>query len=208
VLTQTLDELVAQETRIELIDSPFAVENNVDYKLVLNLNEQRFYELKLAKSRALPTLNAFINYGWTEFGDPITVLGTDRQGFDASILGFDLSIPLFSSLGRSASTQRAKIALDKAKTQLKETEQKLQLQLKKVRNDYILALESFQTSKDNLKLAERIEKKNEIKYSEGIASSFDLTLAQTQLYTAQQDYLQAMIDVINKKTELENILNP
>lgn len=208
VLIQSLDDLVAQETRLELIDSPFNMENNVNYKQVVNLNEQRYYELKLAKSRALPTLNAFINYGWTEFGDPITILGTDRQGFDASILGFDLNIPIFSSLQRNATTQRAKIALEKAKTQLKETEQKLELQLKQVRNDYILALESYQTSKDNLKLAERIEEKNEIKYTEGIATSFELRQAQTQLYTAQQEYLEAMVSVINKKTELLNILNP
>jgi outer membrane protein TolC len=79
--------------------------------------------------------------------------------------------------------------------------------LERARNDYQLAIETYQTSKDNLALAERIENKNEIKYSEGIASSFDLRLAQTQLYTAQQEYLQAMVDVINKKTALENILN-
>ncbi len=207
-LTQSLDNLVDQETEPELLETDFLLENNTDYKLVLNLNEQRYYEWKLARSRALPTLNAFINYGWTEFGDPITILGTDRQGFESSILGFDLNIPIFSSLKRSASTQRAKIALEKAKTQLQEAEQMLELQHKQARSDYILAIESYQTSKKNLELAERIEEKNEIKYSEGIASSFDLRQAQTQLYTAQSEYLQAMIDVINKKTELENILNP
>ena len=207
-LTQSLDNLVDQETEPELLESDFLLENNTDYKLVLNLNEQRYYEWKLARSRALPTLNAFINYGWTEFGDPITILGTDRQGFESSILGFDLNIPIFSSLKRSASTQRAKIALEKAKTQLQEAEQMLELQHKQARSDYILAIESYQTSKKNLELAERIEEKNEIKYTEGIASSFDLRQAQTQLYTAQSEYLQAMIDVINKKTELENILNP
>ena len=207
-LTQNLDDLVAQETQPQLLETEFLLENNTDYKLVINLNEQRYYEWKLARSRALPTLDAFINYGWTEFGDPITILGSDQQGFDASILGFDLNIPIFSSLKRSASTQRAKIALEKAKTELQEAEQMLKLRHKQARSDYILAIESYETSKENLSLAERIEKKNEIKYAEGIASSFDLRQAQSQLYTAQGEYLQAMIDVINRKTELENILNP
>ena len=58
-----------------------------------------------------------------------------------------------------------------------------------------------------MELAERIEKKNQIKYSEGLATSFELRQAQTQLYTSQQEYLQSMVNVINKKTELENILN-
>lgn len=208
LLMQDLDELVQQETRLELLESAFVMENNVDYKLVENLNEQRFYELKLAKSRALPTLNAFINYGRTGFSDPFSYFKDETQSFESSILGFDLSIPIFSSFKRSAGTQRAKIALEKAKTQKQETEQKLQLQVKQAKSDYTLAIESYQTSKDNLSLAERIEHKNEVKYAEGIASSFDLRQAQTQLYTAQQEYLQAMVNVINRKTELENILNP
>ncbi len=207
-LTQNLDDLVLQQTQPELLDAPFAMENNVDYKLALNYNEQRFYELKLAKSKALPTLNAFINYGRTAFNDPFKYFDDSVQNFESSILGFDLNIPIFSSLERSAGTQRAKIALEKAKTELQETEKQLALQLQQARNDYQLAIETYQTSKDNLALAERIESKNEIKYSEGIATSFELRQAQTQLYTAQQEYLQAMISVINRKTALENILNP
>ncbi|MBO6631382.1 MAG: TolC family protein, partial [Psychroserpens sp.] len=45
------------------------------------------------------------------------------------------------------------------------------------------------------------------KFFEGIGSSFELRQAQTQLYTAQQELLQAMLDVINTKTDLETVLN-
>ena len=48
---------------------------------------------------------------------------------------------------------------------------------------------------------------NEIKFKEGLASSFELRQAQMQLYTAQQEYLQAMVAVINTKATLENLLN-
>ena len=56
-------------------------------------------------------------------------------------------------------------------------------------------------------MAERIEKKNQIKFFEGISSSFELRQAQTQLYTTQQELLQAMLDVITTKAELETALN-
>ena len=56
--------------------------------------------------------------------------------------------------------------------------------------------------KKNLDLAERIENKNQIKYSEGLASSFELRQAQTQLYSVQQKYLQSMVDVINNPQQL------
>jgi outer membrane protein TolC len=155
----------------------------------------------------LPTLNAFINYGSSSFSDNFDFFSGDPKWFDSSVLGFDLSIPIFSSLKRSASTQRARIALDKAQTQLTETAENLRLQLDRSKSEYILAIEQYETSSQNLGLAERIEQKNQVKYQEGSASSFELRQAQTQLYTAQQEYLQSMVNVINTKTALEIILN-
>nr|WP_288934458.1 TolC family protein [uncultured Allomuricauda sp.] len=207
VLTENLDDLTQSKIDLGLIDSEFNIENNVNYKMAANLNQQRALELKLAKSYALPTLNAFVNYGGNSFSDNFNFLNSGQQWFGSSILGVDLNIPIFSSLKRSASTQRAKIALEKAKTQFTEAQAQIRLQLESAKSDYILAIEQYGTSKDNLELAERIEKKNQIKYSEGLATSFELRQAQTQLYTSQQEYLQSMVNVINKKTELENILN-
>ena len=206
-LTENLDDLTQRKIDYGLLDSELNMESNIDYKLVYNLNEQRYFELKLAKSRALPTLNAFINYGGQSFGDDFTFFNQGQDWFGFSTFGVDLNIPIFSSLGRSASTQRAKIAYEKAKTQLTEAEEQIRLQLENAKSDYILAIEEYQTSKDNLSLAERIENKNQIKYSEGLATSFELRQAQTQLYATQQEYLQSMVDVINRKTTLEIILN-
>lgn len=207
VLKENLDDLVLKQIDFDLLESEFFMENNVDYKLVANLNEQRYYELKLAKSKALPSLNAFVNYGASAFSNTFTFFESEQQWFGSSVLGFDLKIPIFSSLNRSATTQRAKIAYDQAKTQLTETEEQIRLQLERAKSDYIFSIEDYETTKSNLNLAERIEKKNQTKYFEGLATSFELRQAQIQLYTAQQDYLESMVEVINRKTELETVLN-
>jgi len=206
-LAENLDDLARQQIDPTILESDFSVENNVDYKLAFNLNEQRFYELKLAKSRALPTLNAFVNYGSTSYSDNFDFFSGEPEWFDSSVLGIDLEIPIFSSFKRSATTQRAKIALEKAKTQLTEAEEQIRLQLEQAKSDYLLSIELYDTTKQNLELAERIEQKNQTKFLEGLASSFDLRQAQLQLYTSQQEYLQSMVDVINNKTALENIIN-
>lgn len=206
-LEEDLDVLTQKQIDPVLLESEFNIENNVDFKLATNLNQQRYYEWKLAKSRALPTLNAFINYGANSFGDGFDFFDNGQEWFESSVLGFDLNIPIFSSGKRSAGTARAKIALEKAKTQLTEAEEQIRLQLESSKSNYILAIEQYETAKENLNLAERIENKNQIKYNEGLASSFELRQAQTQLYDAQQSYLQSMVEVINKKTELETIMN-
>jgi len=118
-----------------------------------------------------------------------------------------MSIPIFSSGMRSAATQRAKINLEKSQQDLNETEQQLKFQITSAKSDYQFAIEDYNNKTQNLNLAERIEQKNQTKFFEGIASSFELRQAQTQLYTAQQEFLQAMLDVINTKAALETALN-
>lgn len=46
-----------------------------------------------------------------------------------------------------------------------------------------------------------------LNHREGITTSFDLRQAQTQLYTAQQEYINSMLDVIDTKATLETVLN-
>ena len=206
-LQENLEDLTVSKIDFEIFNTTFDINENVDYKLAENLNQQRYYEWKLARSRALPTLNAFASYGGLSFAEEFAFFDNGQDWFEFSTIGVDLSIPIFSSFKRSASTQRAKIALEKAKTQLTEAEQQIRLQLENARNNYTLAIDNYETAKQNLALSERIERKNQIKYQEGLATSFELRQAQTQLYSTQQEYLQSMVEVVNKKTELEIILN-
>ena len=70
-----------------------------------------------------------------------------------------------------------------------------------------MAVETYFTNKENLALANRIEQKNQSKYFEGMASSFELRQAQLQLYSAQNNYISAIQNVIQKKLNLETLLN-
>ena len=81
------------------------------------------------------------------------------------------------------------------------------LELNTSKSNYQFAIDKYQNAKKNIALAERIENKNQTKFIEGLASSFDLRQAQTQLYTFQQEYFQSMLDVINAKSNLETVLN-
>ncbi|SEL24195.1 Outer membrane protein TolC [Aquimarina amphilecti] len=207
VLSDNLDNLTIKNVDTSVGLKPFIIENNVDYRLGYLLTEQRRLELKLEKSKALPTLSAFVNYGTQANSDTFTFLENEQRWFQSSILGVSLNIPIFSSLGRSAKTQQARIAFEQANTSFTEVQQQIQLQYNSTVSDYQLSLETYETSKQNLALAERIENKNQIKYTEGLASSFELRQAQLQLYSVQQEVLQAMLTIINNKAKLESIQN-
>lgn len=205
-LKDNLDQL-ASENVVLNSSSEFSVTNSIDYKIGQNNEEASRLLLKLEKSKALPSLSATANFGYNSFSNTFSFLERDQNWFNFSNIGVGLNIPIFSSLGRTARTQQAKIAYEQAKTQLKETEQKLLLEFEKSKTDYEFSVEQYAVAKENLRLAERIENKQQIKFKEGISSSFEFTEAQRQLYAAQQDHLQAMIEVISKKATLDKISN-
>jgi outer membrane protein TolC len=183
----------------------FVLKDNVDYQIAFNLKEQKRLELKLERSKYLPTLNAFVNYSSNAFGNEFQFFNSEQNWYDASIFGLNINVPIFSSFMKRAYTKKAKIAFDQSKTNLNEAEKQIQLQYEQTKSQFQLAAENYQTSKSNLSLAERIEKKNSIKYKEGLISGFDLRQAQLQLYQAQRSYLESMLEVVNSKTELETL---
>ena len=207
VLTDDLDKLVDENISLALLDASLNIEDNVDYKIANNLTEQRYFEMRLEKSKFLPRLTAFMNYGTSANSDDFTFFNGDQKWFQSSVLGFSLNVPIFSSGMRSARTQRAEIALDQAKTDFEQSKNEIKLDLTSARSNYQYAIEKYENSKKNLQLSERIENKNQIKFGEGLSTSFDLRQAQIQLYTAQQQYFQSMLDVINEKANLETVLN-
>lgn len=206
ILTEDLENLNQSNLSFSLSLPAFEVKNNIDFQISENLVDQRKLELKLEKSKALPNLSANVNFGYNAFGDDFNFYNSDQKWFNYSNLGVSLNIPIFSSFGRAAKTQQAKIAFEKALTQQTDAEQKLQLQYQSAKSDYEFRIEQYASAKENLRLAERIERKQSVKFTEGISTSFDFTDAQQQLYKAQQNYLQSMVDVINTKAALDKLI--
>jgi outer membrane protein TolC len=207
ILTDSLENLAKENIKLEMLSSDLTIENHIDFKIAKNTETANELFIKLEQSRALPTLRSFVNFGYAGYGQEFDFMKKEQKWFDYSLLGVSLDIPVFSSLARSSRTQQAKIELEKAKTNLTETEQKLFLLLESAKTNYNFSIEEYETSKQNLSLAERIENKQQIKFFEGISTSFELLEAQRQLYTMQQNYLQAMLNVIANKATLDNALN-
>jgi outer membrane protein len=207
ILTEKLDDLAISNVDLSVLNEEFDSNNSMDFKIQKNNEESKRLLLKLERFRALPTIGAQLNYGANTFANKFDFLTTDQKWYNYSNFGVNISLPIFSSFRDRARTQQAKIAFEQAKTQVTETEQRLKLQYQQAKTDYEFSIEQYGASKSNLKLAERIESKQQIKFKEGLSTSFEYTEAQRQLYTAQQNYLQAMIEVMNKKATLDKLTN-
>jgi outer membrane protein len=204
-LTDNLDNLSKSNLDLVKSSTEFNVNNNIDYQIISSLVTQKKLLLKLEKAKALPSLGAALNIGTNAFSQEFTFLNGSQRWFNYSNVGVNLNVPIFSSFGRRAKTQQAKIALEQSVTQQTEVEQMLKLGYEKAKSDFEFSIEEYATAKTNLSLAERIEKKQQIKFKEGLSTSFEFSEAQRQLYATQQTYLQSMVDIINKKAALEKL---
>jgi len=207
ILESELEDIFDEDVFFDSIPSINQIDNNIDIRIADNNVKSEALQFKYEKSKSLPKLSGFINQTYTGNSNDFTFTDSQQKWYGSSILGLNLTIPLFSSFGRSAISQKAKISLDQAITQLTETQERIKIEVNAAYNDYQLSIDNYFTEKENLRLAESIEKKNQNKFFEGVIQSFELRMAQMQLYSAQNNYVTAIQSVINKKTVLETLLN-
>ena len=206
-LTSTLESIMnLQVFEIPVIEL-WDINSNIDIKIANNNVEYKRLEYKLEQSKSLPKLSTFISGAYTGNNNSFLFNKQNQKWFGSALFGVRLEVPLFSSFGRSASSQMAKISYEQSKIMLEKAEQEIKISAKNARSNYELAIDNFYVSKKNMSLAKRIESKNQIKLSQGMANSFELRQAQTQLYRTQKDYLNAIQDLVSKKIELKTILN-
>jgi outer membrane protein TolC len=206
MLTDSLNSLLTPENDWTLLNNPFDYTHHIDYKMSENNVEAGKLFTKLEQSKALPSLAAFVNYGVNAYNEQFKFFNSEQKWLGSSVFGLKMIIPIFSSLERTSRVQQAKIGLEKANRNQIETIEKLNLAYQNAKISYENALDTFNNAKESLNLAESIEHKENIKFKEGISGSFELNNAQMQLYGKQQEYLQSIFNLINKKAGLENAM--
>ena len=152
-LSDSLDSLTTQGLFEEKIEAKPNLESNIDIKIATNNLKSESVLFKYEKSKSLPQLTAFLNGNYTGNSETFSFIESNQKWFGAALFGINLNVPIFSSLKRSADTQKAKIAVDQARTSLEETQERINIEVQAAQNDYSLAVETYFTNKENLALA-------------------------------------------------------
>jgi len=108
---------------------------------------------------------------------------------------------------KHAKVQQARISLDKTRISKEQASQGLLLEYECSKSDMLTALDKYKTSKENMKLSDKIQKRTIIKYKEGLSSSVDITQASNQYLQSTSNYFTSMMDLLNAKSKMEKLLN-
>ncbi|MBR5825124.1 MAG: TolC family protein [Paludibacteraceae bacterium] len=203
VLTDELDNVLNVEEALNLLSADFNLSSNYSYQLAEQNVKMAKQNVIMAGMAYVPTLSAFYQYT-----SPNKYFkGEAAMEQSMGIVGLQLSIPLWSSGKRAAGITEKKLARQAAENSLADARDALMVQHKQLRYNLSTAYEDFDMQKLNIDVSQRVFESTSNKFEYGHASALELTNASMTLLTAQSDYVQAILSLVNAQIELKKLLN-
>jgi outer membrane protein len=199
LLTDSLPGVINQGNIQYLSSTEFNVKNSLDYQMISDQEKISALMLKRQQSKLLPTISGFYRHQEQ----------TNKPSFNFAvkdIAGVSLTLPIVTSGQRLATISRAKFDLQKSRLSKDNVEQGLIMEFETARTGYQTAFSNFTTNKESMILSKKVYDKTVIKYKEGVSSSFELTQNQAQFLTAESNYYNSVLSLLNAKAKLDRIL--
>ena len=206
VLTTDLQELIVKNETLVSVEENRDVSNHIDFRLSQNALRLQQLLLKLQKSKYLPTLAAAVSSTYNGNADDFNFFNKNQQYFNTSVIALQLDIPIFSGFQKKWQTEQAKLEVKKAELDLNETQRNIQNTAFTASIEYENAYNSYKNAQELVALSSSIFKKQQIKFQEGLGTSLELQQAETQLYSSQNQYYEAALNLIQSKTKLDKAL--
>jgi outer membrane protein TolC len=205
VITETLQEIIAGLTD-DLLRQEFNVNDHYDYRIVDTQEKLAFLQVKMNKFEYMPTLSAYLNHQQMAMRNSFNFTDGSEEWFPATMLGFNLDIPIFSSGMRRARIGQSRVELEKTRNMKEDLAVALELQVSQARIDFRTAYRKYLNERSNIELSQKIFDRTSVKYHNGMVSSLEMTIATEQLTGAQTGFIAAMVDLLTAKLALDKSL--
>lgn len=185
------------------------------------LNKQREllqFNKKATEAFLYPTVGLTGNYGWQGLGNRFPYFSGSAQGTnwsDFASVGLAIKIPIFTGGNTKAQIQQADIDIQDLDQDIENTKLSLNLDYKNAISNMENAIINIESMKDNVDLAERVQKNTQSNYQYGLATLTELLDAENAQTQAKQNYANALLDykqaeikLIKAKGELNTLQNP
>jgi len=199
-LTDSLTGLIDHFDANTLLINPFRIENNLDYQLILTTEKLSQKQVTLKKMNYLPTLTGY--YQHTE-----KILKPELDFSPKNVIGLNLEVPIFSSGLRNAQLSQARIQHETTLNNKSLVSDQLFLQEKQYRFNLTNAMEQYDNRLKNIDVAYRVYQNYVLKYQQGVASSLDLSIANSNYLQAEADYIGALINLFDAHIALQRLMN-
>ncbi|MBR1929220.1 MAG: TolC family protein [Paludibacteraceae bacterium] len=201
-LTDNLDDLLSPEAILQLMQEEYNINNNLNYQLLEKNTELAKKQIHLAAWAYGPTVSLAYQYSKQHYyGD-----GGMRMT-PPNVVQIGVAIPLWSSGKRAATLVEKKIAYEEAKNTLSETKDQLDIQYQQLKYNLSTNYETYINMKENIEVTQRVFNSTANKFRWGTASNLELVNASNDLISAQSNYIQAVLSLVEAQVDLHTFLN-
>jgi outer membrane protein len=181
-----------------------AYNRRIEYSLLQTQKKLNELDVKRYKSAFLPNLSAFGNFSRSFQNDSFSSL-YDRS-FPTSLIGLKLSIPILSGGQKLYDLRNARLESLKTDNNLINLQNSIDLEVAQTQTAYVNGQKSLENQRRNMDLAKEVLRVTKIKYDQGVGSSLEVTTAETSLKESQNNYINALYDMLINKVNLDRAL--
>ena len=206
-LSENLDDLVGEISEENPVLKPFSLENNFDYIMVNQKLQLDEFALKNEKAKYLPTVGAFLTHSQNAFRSEFNFFENGGDWYPTTIWGVGVKIPILSSGQRIVKIQQAQIVLEQDRNTITDLTNGLKFQELQLKTSYQSAYEMMEIEEKNIALAKSIYMNSVNRKKEGAVNALNVTQMQNQLLQAEGSYINAVMQVLKYKIELDKLTN-
>jgi len=200
---------VASSTDMEkdiLVDTSSMVnyQDRIEYRLIETQRQLQKITTSYNKLAYMPTLSGFYNYGFNYQNS--TIGGLYDVNYPSSIVGLKLSVPIFLGGKRTQDIRKSKLQEARIELDLVNTKNQINSQYEQAMATYKANLNDLNTNKANVELSRSVYNTMKLQYDEGIKTYLDLMTAETDLRTAQINYLNSLYSLLSSKLDVKQAL--
>lgn len=194
------DELKYEKYELSLADSiAYALANRPDGIAAQKSIDMAKEGVNIAKAGQKPQVGLALSKGWAD--DKFA--GTDNNGW---AVGLTTTWNVFDSNVTHSEIKSSEASLLKTVETAKQTQDSIQLEVRKAFLNMTNAEKNIQTSKVAEDKAQEDLKIAQVRYSSGVGTNIDVMDAQVALTTAQNNYIQALYDYNTGKASLDKAM--
>ncbi|MET3114991.1 outer membrane protein [Pedobacter sp. CG_S7] len=196
---QTMEQEVLMDTTQML-----NYQNRIEYRLLETQRQLQGINTSFNKAAYLPKLSGFVNYSWNYLNNDFNNLY--NQSYPGSIVGLKLNIPIFQGTKRTQEIRKSQLLEKRIDLDLENTKNLINTQYERALATYKSNLNDWKTANANVGISKQVYQTIKLQYDEGIKTYLDLMTSETDLRTAQLNYLNSLYSLLSSKLDVKQAL--
>jgi outer membrane protein len=198
ILTDTLSDA---EIKSNILDENYNYEDRKEFQLLGLQTKLQEFNIRRYKLSKIPTLTFSANLNKNAQRTTFNFFKSGQPYFTTSFISFKLSVPIFDGGARNARIASARLDLLKTNNSLDQLKSSIDNDIEQARMNMKSALLTMDSQKKNIELAQQVYNTTKLKYEQGFGSNQEISNAQADLVTAQNNYYSSLYDAITTKID-------